>query len=235
MAGRSCSQAASLSQSHRQHGQPDGHRLADRAGGRSGGRATNQFLFTTEPPDTDTANHGTIGSVVVTNGGAGYTSPPRVPLTGGGGTRNASASATINSIRRGHRGERSTAEQVPASVPTVTINPPAQTATATATVSTGPGVINGRSPIGKGDGTGFTSVPAVWRSPAAARGQGTRMATAVLVRYEEAGQIKLDHHQQPPTPATTSAPTISIAPAHGRRPAASATIGANGKTTWARS
>ena len=99
----------------------------------TGSTPTNQFIFSTPPPATPTNNPGTISSVVLTNGGAGYTSAPRVTLTGGGGTYT-SATATINSNGQ-VTGVTINGATNYTSVPTVTINPPALDATATATIN----------------------------------------------------------------------------------------------------
>ena len=127
----------------------------------TGSTPTNQFIFSTPPQATPTNNPETIASVVLTNLGAGYTSAPQVTLTGGGGTFT-SATATINSNGQ-VTGVTINGATNYTSLPTVTINPPSLTATASATIST-PGGTNGGTvlaitPVSLG--TGYTSVPSV--------------------------------------------------------------------------
>ena len=134
-------------------------------------RGYDQAFGTTSPADPyariqsmqGTFNTGTVTSVTLTNGGSGYTAPPQVIISGGGGA-GATAIATLNtgsgvaSITLTNGGSGYTA------TPTVTLGPPDMTtgtltqATAVATFSSGVVVGPAASVTG---GSGYTSPPTV--------------------------------------------------------------------------
>ena len=173
---------------------------------------TSTPVIAIDPPDiTATAAAetslatGTITKIDLISAGAGYTAPPTVVLTGGGGTYS-TATATINSV--GQVTDITVSGSMDfTSVPVVVISPPlgalaaATTAAATATVGPSGGVaaINVEA-----SGSGYSFPPAVTIS-----GGGGMDATAVaqVTNGAVTGIVVTDAGM-----GYTTAPTITIAP-----------------------
>ena len=143
---------------------------------------TSTPVIAIDPPDitaTATAETslatGTITKIDLISAGAGYTAPPTVVLTGGGGTYS-TATATINSVGQ-VTDITVTGSMVFTAVPVVVISPPlgalaaATTAAATATVGSSGGVA---AISVEASGSGYSFPPAVTIS-----GGGGMGATAV--------------------------------------------------------
>jgi autotransporter-associated beta strand protein len=170
----------------------------------------NQFVFQTPPTATATNNPGTIGSIAVTGGGAGYTSAPAVVLTGGGGTYKTATATVANGVVTGVTITGATGYS---SLPTVSIAPPAAPATATATIDAS-GVVTAIN-IADG-GSGYTSVPTVTIAGDNATTQARAVAvltngvvTGITVTNPGAGYLTAPFVTiSPPTAAATATAAI---------------------------
>ena len=180
----------------------------------NGSNPTNQFLFQTPPSATPTFSLGSLGSAVITNPGSGYTpgSTPQVTLSGGGLAAPVTGTATINSSG-GVTGIGSSFTSVTGltSVPTVSIAPPALTATATVTLTNG--AISLITPVpsipgGVGSGTGYNqkNPPTVTLVGGNFTTQGT--ATAVVNAAGVVTAIQINN----PGGGYQSSPTVVITP-----------------------
>ena len=154
---------------------------------------------------------GTLGTVTITNPGAGYlntTSGPTVRVIGGGGTATAkatvSAAGLVTAITfTGAAGFTS--------VPIIEIDPPDLTATATAILA-GNGTITGLTPTNAG-GAGYTVAPTVTIT-----GGGGSGATATAALNAN-GPGTVTFTMTSPGSGYTSQPTVTIAPPFAAFPA----------------
>ena len=167
------------------------------------------------PPSTPTNDAGTISSIVVTNGGVGYTSVPAVTLSGGGGTY---ASATATMLDGVVTGVTVTGATGYGSLPDVTIAPPVSPAAATAAID----------PLGTvteidiaSGGSGYTTVPEVFLSG------GNSAIPATAVATLTAGVVTAITITNPGA-GYTSPPTVTIS-ARAVTATATASIGSNGQ------
>ena len=187
----------------------------------TGAEAVNQFVFLTPPAATATNSAGTISSIAVTSGGAGYTSPPQVTLEGGGGTYT-SATAAIDAATGVVTGVTVTGASGYTSVPTVTIAPPASTATATATLTND--VISSINILNGGTGYSSANPPTVTLTG----GNFTTLATATAV--VDSGGVITEIQINNPGAGYTSSPTVVISPPISTA-GATATIDGDGQLT----